>query len=1370
MKKPLISFRLLSLALRLPMPLILIGWCLAQQPESNPIANPVGKTDPKPAIPEVLQPWENWVLWKDKDAAAPRLFNNAGERISLWPSRLHITAAPKSAQFEVAVRVFAPAWLALPGNADFWPAEVRANGEPAVVVERDARPAIRLLPGVYQVTGQIPWSSTPQRLAIPPQFGLLALTMNGAEVKAPNWDGQGFLWLKRTRASEEEQREFLGSKIYRVLEDGIPMWLRTEIEISVAGKSREEDLGQALPDGWTIASVESKLPCAVEDSGRVRVQARAGKWTIRIDSFRPAPLETVSFSENQPMAQTEVLGFRARPDFRIVELRDIQAVDVSQTTFPEKWRKLPVYRWNTSEPFRIEEKMRGMGYQKPAGLHVTREFWLDDDGDLLTFRDAIAGEAQQEWRLDVSPGQSLGAARMEGEGQLITKNPIDGASGIEVRQRRIELEAVGRIEGAHSFPASGWQADVEKCEATLHLPPGWRLLALFGAEWVRGDWLTNWTLLDLFLLLVFAIAVGKLWGWIPALVALIGFGLTFHEPGAPKWVWFFLLAPLAVLRMKLTGTPRILAEVGKYLAIAALFVVLVPFMGRQIQGVLYPQLEPGGLAQRSQAYPDVGLWSISSGSGIKKMQKRSKTANLKQDVEARIQTGPAVPSWQWRDIRFGWRGPVTPSETVKLVLIPPGLQRIITVVRVIMLILLVAVLLGSNRLLPRFLRRNGSGLASSASSKKAAAVLVGILTMPTLFCGEATAQTSEIPGPEMLKELRDRLLETPDAFPRAAEIADAKLTVSSNRTLKLEAEIHAAARCAAPLPGKLPTWSPLSAIVNGAPATALLRHRDYLWVVLEPGIHQVEVEGLLPGVTEWSWTFLLQPRRVRIEAPEWTVSGIKANGVPEKEIFFSLKSPASSAEAAYDRKDFSPALSVERDFELGLLWQVRTTLKRLSSRGKAIALEIPLLPGERILSSNVTAENNQAEVRLGANVDELSWESELPQSESIELLAPEEKPWVERWKLDASPVWNVAFEGLSPVYESNAESLSPVWRPWPGESAKLLLSKPEAIPGATMTVRAVDHQTRIGTRQRVSQLRLNLQASLAQDFVLDLDPAADVTSLKIGDARNTKGVSQPVRRDESRVIIPVRPGEQIIDLEWRIHRPIARKETADRLAFPVESSNISSSISLPADRWVLWTSGPLLGPAVRLWSIVLLALVVAFVLGRLRSSPLRGGEWGLLVLGLTQVHPVAALFVICWFFLVAWRGSDTGTGLNPNSFNLLQLAIVFAALPVIVTILFAVHRGLLGVPEMMVEGNQSSYRNLQWFAQRTESVLPEASVVSVSIWYYRFLMLAWALWLAISAIRWVRWAWEQFTRQTIWKSSPPRIAPPASRGKKTTEN
>jgi hypothetical protein len=65
-----------------------------------------------------------------------------------------------------------------------------------------------------------------------------------------------------------------------------------------------------------------------------------------------------------------------------------------------------------------------------------------------------------------------------------------------------------------------------------------------------------WSLLDLFLLLIVTLAVGRLWGFGAGLVAFLAFGLAYHEPYAPRLTWLFLLIPLVLFRVTPEGTAQ----------------------------------------------------------------------------------------------------------------------------------------------------------------------------------------------------------------------------------------------------------------------------------------------------------------------------------------------------------------------------------------------------------------------------------------------------------------------------------------------------------------------------------------------------------------------------------------------------------------------------------------------------------------------------------------------------------------------------------------------------------------------------------------------------------------------------------------------
>jgi hypothetical protein len=597
---------------------------------------------------------------------------------------------------------------------------------------------------------------------------------------------------------------------------------------------------------------------------------------------------------------------------------------------------------------------------------------------------------------------------------------------------------------------------------------------------------------------------------------------------------------------------------------------------------------------------------------------------------------------------------------------------------------------------------------------------------------------AEFPDEKTLEALRARLVETSDAFPNAAAIPSAMLRLSGNR-MSMDVEIQAAVQTAVPLPGRLPAWSPLTVLLDEKPASALRRIDGYLWIPVSKGVHRVKVTGVLPDVSDWEWTFLLKPRTVSVDAPEWTVNGISAMGVPDQQVFLTKIQKTAGGEAVYDRQDFSTLAAVERQVELGLVWQVRTTVRRLSPRGKAIAMRVPLLAGENVLSSNAQIKDGKIDVRLGAQQDSFSWVSELSAETSLQLSSMSSDSWAEIWHLIASPVWNVTISGLAPIFEPGDSDLTPVWHPWPGESVNLAISRPSAIPGATVTVEKAACELTPGMRQSTSRLTLNLRCSLGEDFLIAMPAGAEVATLTLN------GGAIPARMDGRNLVVPLRPGEQSVRVEWKTSQALGLRSRVEEVKLPVGSANISTVMNVPDSRWVLATEGPLRGPAVRFWGILACALLAAGILGRMSTSPLRTAEWMLLGIGLTQVPLAAALLVVAWLFFLSWRGHDSFLRLPAWGFNLLQLLLIATTAAALAVFVAVVAEGLLGNPEMFIEGNGSSRSTLRWYQALSGESLPQPSAISVSIWWFRLLMLGWALWLAASLLRWLRLAWDRFS-------------------------
>ena len=700
--------------------------------------------------------------------------------------------------------------------------------------------------------------------------------------------------------------------------------------------------------------------------------------------------------------------------------------------------------------------------------------------------------------------------------------------------------------------------------------------------------------------------------------------------------------------------------------------------------------------------------------------------NLNYDPKAKIQTGPAEPAWRWIRVRCGWNGPVTESQTLRPILISPNVHRALTTARVLLLLMLIGVLLG--------VRRLKAPLTPPPTPVVAASLFFGI-------CGVASA---ELPNQKMLQDLQERLLEQPPVFPHGASIPHVQLDVTVDR-ITMAAEVHCAIEAAVPLPGRLPSWSPVSMQVDGLDNVLVRRHDGFMWIVLPEGVHIVTVIGMLPGDTEWEWSFALQPKRVSIDAPGWQVTGIRPNNVPEAQIFFARQIEEKKDQTNYDRKDFHPILVLERHLEIGLLWQVHNELSRVSPPGKAVSLRIPLLPDEKVLTPNLTIKDGMLEAKLGAQDTSFSWDSQLPIGNEIDLKATETDRWVEQWHLVTSPVWHANLSGLPPIIEGSLD-LTPIWHPWPGESAQLSFSKPEPVEGETMTVRGVTHRMQLGSRRRTVTLQTEIESSQGDDLHIVLPADIEITSL----TRDNTAI--PVRRDDASLIVPVNPGKQSVTVGWQRDQNLGFQVTTDPVALPVDAANITTHMGIPKSQWVLWANGPLRGPAVRFWVFLAMAVLAAWVLGTLKLSPIGPIQWTLLVVGLTQVHVVSAVLVVAWFFFVAWRGKRDVANVSSTGFNFVQILLVGATALMLAVLVAAVGAGLLGQPEMFVRGNGSSGYSLNWFQPASGLDLPVTEVWTVSIWYYRFFMLAWALWLAAALIRWLTWGWEQFSSGGYWKA------------------
>lgn len=1329
------------------------------------------------AIPPPLRDWQGWVLHGHEVRACPLLSTRAARSDDdfqcAWPGRLQLDAGKDGARFALDLRVDAESWIALPGDARIWPQDVVVDGKPAPVLRRDGAPALRLGVGTHGVRGTLPWDARPARLTVPEAIGLVDLRVDGAPVVALERNGDQL--TLGAAAAAQRVADALSLRAYRRLADGMPPMLATQLELQVAGSPRELLLGPALPQSFVATALGGDLPARLEPDGRLRVQLRPGHWTLTLDARATAPLAAVALKlPPAPWPRQEIWSYADDPALRTTRAAGAPSVDPGQAGVPDAWRALPAFAMDDGARLTVEQRARGREGAAGEHLSLQRELWLDFDGGGVYARDRLQGTLAGTDRLDVGAPWTLLRAAQDDTPLLVTHGASKDLTGVEVRATDLDLVAGLRLDARGGrVPASGWQRTLDGVEAILHLPYGYRLLGAPGADRSPDSWVAQWSLLDLFVVALIALLAGRLLGWPWALVALGFLALSQHEFGAPRWTLALAVALLLVVRALPEGRLRTAGRIGgvAMLALAALWTL--PFAAVQLRDVLHPQLEgdvlmalPAPYAAKQEVAvtaerearvlraPAPQTPSVVTGApppppeppALQSIAVTGSTTPLGALVSSTayapgsiVQAGPGEPAWRiGRAYRLGWDGPVDAGQSVRLVIAPPWLTRAL---RVLMLGLLVA-------LLARIAQ--GAGLSGGAALRWRGAGAAALLALAVLA---PSARAADLPTPQLLEQLRQRLLEAPKCAPACAALPQAQLAADGDQ-VTLSLDVAAGTAIALPLPASDAALTLTAVAVDGKPADALARREGRLWLPLTRGVHRV-VLGFRAGAADSATlSFPLMPARVQFAGRGWTVAGLDGTRPLGDALTLSrVRAAPANGAAAAPAQAFPPYVRVTRELLFDLDWTVRTTVERIAPASGGFDVAVPLLPGEHVQDENLKVQDGRVTVAFAGDADAVSWDSRLDPRAALALTAPALDERAEVWRVASAPLWHAAFAGV-PESAPDAGDFAHVFRPLPGETLKIDLARPQAVQGDSLAFDHVAVSAALGERAMETTLGLVARSTQGGEHAIVLPP--DATLL----AATRDGETLPLALHDGRVSLPLLPGSHAYELRLRQSADATLRARTPAFDLGAPTANIDLALNLPQSRWVLWTWGPQVGPAVLYWSQLVVLLLAAWLLARFAPTPLRLRHWLLLGLGFSTFAWSAFALVALWLIVLGLRARRTPT---ERVFNLVQLGLAALSLVALAVLVSAVPHGLLGLPDMHVAGNGSTAWALRWFADRGADALPRAGAFSLPLWAYKLAMLAWALWLANALIGWLRWAFGAWTQGGYWLSRPKRAtATPAA--------
>lgn len=1338
-------------------------------------------------VPATLEPWVPWVLHGEQDALCPQV---AGKAVCGWPTTLSLSLSGSGGRFAMTVHREHEGAVRLPGDARRFPQGVTLDGRAAVVLDG---PEVTVPAGTHRIEGAFVWPRLPESLATPKDVGLLDLSVDGQPVAYPRRETTGMLWLQAT-AAEGGESERLALLVSRRIEDGVPLRIVTRVDITVGGKARELVLSGAVLKDTRPVQLESKLPARLEPDGKLRLQVAAGQHRVEVIAVAPTPPSALTMPAlPEPWPSQEIWVFAPAPELRQVELSGAPQIDPDRTNLDEDFRGLATYVMSKGKSLKFDTRRRGDAAPAPNTLRVSREMWLDLDGQAFTVRDYLTGAFNQGFRLNLVQGD-LGRMQMDGTDQLVTV--LGDQAGIEVRNNHLRLNAEWRLPNAGgTIPAVGWSEDASSLSTELHLPPGVSLLHAGGADDVSGTLLSRWDLWDFFFVLLVALGVAKLAGKLYFPVALVALALSHHVADAPGLMVLWLLLALALTRVARTGLPALLSRLMLWASLAGVLIALVPFAVTQVRSALYPQLssmeqpsyemveeeaapvwleeeaihadEEGGIGRGAAA--SMPLSDSANKFGIEGPARLSPAQGSPEQAKpgsgslwggdrygaanaAAVQTGPGIPTWSHDTYRIEFSGPVQQGAQLQLYILSRTTGRILAIVRVLFYALLLFGLLRGQRLgLPKapvsgvqaatvaLLLLSGLGITS---------VAVPAHAQPASLADVLAPITNEDPLDDtILSELRRRLLSPPACAPKCVNVPELALAVDGD-VISIQAEVHAAALSAYRVPGPLSVWAPSLIQVDGRPASGAMRaDAGSLFLRMEPGVHRVTFKGRMQDASGALLHLGTLPHHVTLVAPDFEVDGLREDGTTADTLQLRRR-VETNADAEAVAPALPPFVEVKRRFELGVDFRLHTQLHRLGSLGAPLVVRYPLLEGESVNSANVEVEKGQAVIHFSADQAEVTFESSLSPRERLSLAAPEvttAQPTTVTWEVLCSPLYHCEFEGLSPVQRHLPDGVGYRFKPYPSEQLAFSLARLPAAKGAATTVDHASLSYQPGERMTLGELHLSVRSSAGTVMRVDLPAGAKVSEAQLD------GKAMPTRSTEGALEIAVAPGSHEAHVNFQLDDGgMGAVLTTQAVRVDGELVNVELNVQVPSSRWLLWASGPQWGPAVLFWGHLFVILLAAFALGRVPQSPLRTHQWMLLALGLSQVSTAAALVVVAWFFLMQLRARWTPPG--HFRFNAIQVLLIWLTVGAAGVLADAVHRGLVVQPDMQVAGYNSHRSSLSWYVDRVQDAFPQATVISVPLWVYKGLMLAWALWLAASALSFLRFGWEAFSTGDRFRS------------------
>lgn len=1334
-------------------------------------------------LPTFLQPVGQWLQLQNPEWQCIWLKT---DRQCVWPGGAQVKLTTRGVQIDLVVNASIPSQLELPGSTNQWPVEALITTADKPIPQtlklyqgKGDAPQIEVPVGQSQIQLRYLWQQGSQQIHMPEHFELM-------QVEVPD----DYFWHRKNEQLVLSQakstilskvEDSLDARVYRRLITGVPQTLETWVKLTVTGQPRVIQVPHfAYADSLQI-DLESPLPLRLTRAGDLQIEVRQGQFWIkqlsrlreRQDSFslQPAP------GPESFWPQREFWAFDAQSLQRSIKQGDL--VDATQVEVPASWRHLPVYQLTDAVGLQLGDEPAIT--PKKNRLHLNKSIWLDFDGDAFTVVDQISGDINADWRLSLSSEKaSLERVTQQHQPLLITQR--NGIDGVEVRQSKLDLQAISHWPVKAEFVIPGWQSDFDSLTAQLQLPPGWSLFAVNGDRGESDAWLNQWSLWDMFVALLALMLAHRALGWTGSAVTFGLVVLTYQTDVALSLTWILALAALLITHYFSGRAQKVGAGIFSLFGVC-FGLLLLNFTIEQVRVIIYPQLEqPRAETAQVLAPPAAPVSQSMEADMMQSAVYSAKTEQMQSSTFARrstpynpydfgddfIQTGAAAPQWHWHSYQLLNRGLANAQDHIQFYLLQPWQTRLWRLIAIILALTAFGLLIHhAKKRFARLLTVIGfiglysltglaphTAMARSEPAQQVQAAVEQPMNLPA----------SKVPDKDIIEDLRRYLAKPPACHPSCYAINRSQLTVDDDN-IHWSLSATAAAETALALPTSA-DWHLQSLKLNGQDARHLLLRQtagqdSVLYLKVAAGLHQVEIKAVAPhpqltfdipsahhhfSLILSAWTSLQGREASEQTLAAGTLQLERTPAVPASGKTLDARNSADSQSFNY--------LEVTRHLNLGVRSTLHTTVRRVAPKRGEIKAKIPLWPGERPVTP-ILLESGYAVVQMEG--DSVSWQSELQPVDHLSLTSEAGRDFYETWLIQVGPLWQVQFSGIDPVNQSESDTLMYKFRPEPEDVLQVAVSRPAAKQAPLQSIEQVDLRYEFGESQHQGDLHIQLLAASAGDYTLHLPATAALETATLD--------GNPVFNiEQGKVTVPLTPGEHTLHLQWQDKATPGFKQQLPNIESSLALANIHLTLTPKNGSWLLGVFGPPLGPAILFWGVLAVIVLGACVLYRVQYRlehryaafrlPMKNYDWLLLGVGTSTLWHYAMLPIALWLFLLGWRNMLNPRQLfagKPQVFHGLQFMLAGLSLFVVGLLIYLIPVSLLSSPHMFVQGNNSTVHHLQWFQDSASQMVPEAGFYAAPQWLFRGFMLVWCLWLAHKILNWLHFAFTALQHQSLWR-------------------